>query len=117
MYISGACCLVWLQHQISRVQQAELKAAQEKGITVTGELENARRQCKVHELEARDAVARALKSEAETKRAHQEAAKVTTVLDKATAQRTALQQQLKESQALVTVCSSSTPCALKCLSS
>lgn len=104
---------VLLQHGVSVDMwlQAELKAAHDKGVTVTGDLENARRQCKVHELEARDSITRAQKSEGDAKRAQQEAAQVTSTLDKFSAQCTALQQQLKASQASVPVCIASTSCS------
>jgi chromosome segregation ATPase len=83
--------------------QAELKAAHEKATAVAGDLENARRKCKVHELEARDAVARAQQCEGDVKRAQKELDKVSNALNIATAQRTALQQQLHDSQASISV--------------
>jgi hypothetical protein len=58
----------------------------------------------VHELEARDAATRAVQCEADTKRAQEEVVKVSKALNVATAQRTALQQQLSDSQAFLSVC-------------
>ena len=84
--------------------QVELKEANNKVAAAALDLENSRRQCKVHELEARDTSARAQQSGGDCKRAQQEAARLATALDKATAQRTVLQQQLKECQDSVTVC-------------
>lgn len=57
----------------------------------------------MQELEARDAITHAQKSDTDATRAQQEASKATSELSKVTAQRTALQEQVKAFQSTLQV--------------